>query len=101
FSEKDYRSSVQYLDQVLAESPGTAAALELRARAHYHRASLAPAAVDLRDLLEIEPTNEYAMLLLARTLERQDRAAEAVPVRRLLVALTGDDEHRANHRAFS
>ncbi|MFX4272795.1 tetratricopeptide repeat protein [Propionibacteriaceae bacterium Y1685] len=101
FEQKDYRSAVQHLDRVLAEAPDTAAALELRARAHFHRASLPPAEVDLRALLELEPTNEYAMLLLARTLERQDRRTEARGVRRVLAVVTGNEEHLADHRAFA
>ncbi|WP_176451585.1 hypothetical protein [Enemella dayhoffiae] len=48
-------------------------------------------------LLEQDPTDEYATLLLARTLERQNRAAEAAGVRRVLAALTGDDRHLAGH----
>ena len=52
----------------------------------------------LRTLLAIDPTNEYATLMLARTLERQSRHDEAAGVRRLLVALTGDERHLDEHR---
>lgn len=100
FEEKDYGTAIGRFDSVLSEAPGDRNVLEWRARAHYHRAALPKAEQDLRALLEADPTDEYATLLLARTLERQSRHDEAAGVRRVLAALTGDDSHTEGHRAF-
>ena len=40
-------------------------------------------------------------LLLARVLERQSRHGEAAGVRRVLVALTGDERHGPTHQALA
>lgn len=101
FDEKDYGTAISRFTEVLDEVPGDRNVREWRARAYYHRASLPRAEEDLRELLAADPTDEYATLLLARTLERQSRHDEAAGVRRMLAALTGDDAHAEGHRAFS
>lgn len=93
FEERDYREAVERFTAVLEEDPRHLAAREYLARALYHRASLAPAEQECRAILEQDPTNEFVTLLLARTLERQNRPDEAVGVRRVLAALTGDTAH--------
>jgi len=97
FNTRDYRTAVERLEQVLADEPGNVNAREYLARALYQRASLGPAEAQARTILANDPTNEYVTLLLARILERQSRHDEASSVRRLLVALTGDERHAANH----
>jgi hypothetical protein len=52
---------------------------------------LKPAEEQLLEVIEREPTEYYAHLMLARTLERQSRACEATKHRRIAAALTGDD----------
>jgi predicted Zn-dependent protease len=49
----------------------------LLARSYYHSAQLGRAEKAARALVEADPTDVYAMLLLARTLQRRGRHAEA------------------------
>ena len=65
----------------------------LLARSYFHAALLGPAEEQLRAVLDRDPTESYAHLMLARTLERQQRGQEATRHRRIVAALTGDDEH--------
>ncbi|NNG19905.1 tetratricopeptide repeat protein [Naumannella sp. ID2617S] len=97
FAERNYRDAAARFAELLETEPGNRDAREYLARCHYHRAALGKAERELRVLLEQDPTDEYATLLLARNLERQNRAAEAAGVRRVLAALTGDDRHLAGH----
>lgn len=101
FNTRDYRTAVERFEKVLAIQPGHTDAREYLARAHYLRAALAPAEREARTILEADPTNEYVTLLLARVLERQSRHDEAAAVRRVLVALTGDQRHASLHRALA
>ncbi len=93
FERRDFGEAVRLLTEVLAAEPDNHSVLELRARAHFHRASLAPAEADVRAILVRRPTDEYANVLLARVLERQSRHAEAMGVRRVLAVITGDPRH--------
>ncbi|NUR92796.1 MAG: hypothetical protein HOY71_52735, partial [Nonomuraea sp.] len=45
---------------------------------------------ELREVIERAPTEEYAHLLLGRTLQRASRHAEAEPYLRLHAAMSGD-----------
>lgn len=63
----------------------------LLARAYFHSALLRPAEEHLREVVERDPTETYARLMLARALERQSRSQEAMAHRRILSAMTGDD----------
>ena len=98
FDQKQYREAIDLLDRVLADEPDNTSVLELRARAHFHRAGLPKAEADIRRLLELEPTSAYASELLARVLERQSRHDEAAAVRRRLAALTGDEKHLVSRK---
>ncbi|MGA8047098.1 MAG: tetratricopeptide repeat protein [Dermatophilaceae bacterium] len=49
----------------------------LLARSYYHSAQLGRAEKAARALVEADPTDVYAVLLLARTLQRQGRHADA------------------------
>jgi cytochrome c-type biogenesis protein CcmH/NrfG len=72
---------------VLAAEPTNVAALELLARAYFGSAQLARAERTLRRLVELTPTDAWARLALARTLERQSMVAEAQSQRRIAAAL--------------
>lgn len=101
FDRKDYGAAVEHFSQVLVAEPGNLNCREYLARAQYHRASLGPAEQEARRILEVDPTNEYVQMLLARALERQGRHDEAAGVRRVLAALSGDARHAASHQAFA
>ena len=64
----------------------------LLARAYYHSAQLGRAETQLRVLVERDPVEHYARLMLGRTLQRQGRDDEAEPHLRLASALAGDFE---------
>ncbi|GAA2697672.1 MULTISPECIES: tetratricopeptide repeat protein [Actinosynnema] len=62
------------------------------ALAHFQSAALPRAEEVLLRLVELDPSDGYARLLLGRTLSRQSRHAEALPQLKLAAALTGDPE---------
>ncbi|MEV6288372.1 tetratricopeptide repeat protein [Kribbella sp. NPDC051770] len=97
FEEKDYRGAIKALKPVVDETPDDVGTRLLLARAYYHSALLKPAEEHLTEVIAREPTEYYAHLMMARTLERQSRADEAVKHRRIVAALTGDDSHLATH----
>ena len=99
FEERDYKTAVERFTEALAEEPGNAGAREYLARAYYHRASLKPAEEECRRILDADPTNEYVLLLLARSLERQNKHDDAAGVRRLLAAVSGDESHLKGYLA--
>jgi Flp pilus assembly protein TadD len=59
----------------------------LLARAYYHSAQLGRAETAARAVLADDPTDDYAALLLARTLERSSRKDEAAGALRVATAL--------------
>jgi hypothetical protein len=61
-----------------------------RADVLHHSARLRKAEAELRTVLEQDPVEDYARLMLGRTLERQERSAEALPHLRMAAALHGD-----------
>ncbi len=95
FAHRDYRAATRVLEALLeeaAERPddvghGLAEPRLLLARAYYHQALLPRAEATVRDLLADHPTDSYAALLLARTLERQSRHDEARSAFRVAEAL--------------
>ncbi|GAA0975417.1 tetratricopeptide repeat protein [Acrocarpospora macrocephala] len=89
FGLKDYIGAARILAEVVAEAPDDLAARLLLARAYYHSAQLGRAESELRLILERDPVEEYAYLLLGRTLERQSRPEDAAPYLRLHAAMTG------------
>lgn len=100
FERKDYRDAIAHLDRLHADHPTDRQVLELRARAYFHTAALRKAEADARALVAADPTDAYAHLLLARTLERQGRHGEAVGTRRLLAVMSGDERLAETHEAF-
>lgn len=90
FGERDYYGAAQALERLVdvhSDEPDLASGRELLARAYFHSAQLSKAEATARDLLERDPSDAYAALLLARTLERQSRPEEADQALRLAEAL--------------
>jgi hypothetical protein len=95
FAHRDYRGAARVLEALLdeaAERPddvghGLAEPRLLLARAYYHSAQLRRAEATVRALLADHPTDAYAALLLARTLERGSRHDEAGAAFRVAEAL--------------
>ncbi|ROO91224.1 tetratricopeptide repeat protein [Actinocorallia herbida] len=79
FEAKDYRTAIDLLKPLVEEFPAQSGTRLLLARAYFHTAQLRRAEAELRRVLELEPTEAYAHLMLGRTLERQSRDAEAAP----------------------
>ncbi|MEU4390693.1 tetratricopeptide repeat protein [Kribbella sp. NPDC023855] len=97
FDERDYRNAIRSLLPVVEETPDDVGTRLLLARAYFHSALLKPAEEHLREILDRAPTESYAHLMMARTLERQSRHEEASKHRRIAAALTGDDSLLASH----
>ena len=89
FELKDFIGAAHILAPVVTAEPGNVAARLLLARAYYHSAQLGRAEAELRAVVELAPTEEYAHLLLGRTLQRASRHTEAEPYLRLHAAMTG------------
>ncbi|MBC3841450.1 tetratricopeptide repeat protein [Streptacidiphilus sp. 4-A2] len=90
FDSKAYSDAALILLPVVEAEPANTAARMLLARSYYHSAQLGRAEAELRRVLEREPVEAYAHLMLGRTLERQNRSAEAVPHLRLAAAMVDD-----------
>lgn len=101
FERRNYRGAAKHFSQVLEEIGHDTNVLEYRARAYYHSAALSKAESDCRAILDQNPTEDYALLLLIRTLERQSRHDEALEYRRMLAAFSGDAGDIAGHEAFA
>ena len=95
FDLRDYLGAAKTLEALLmdlAADPdgaghGLTEARLLLARAYYHSAQLGRAEKAARAVLSDDPTEAYAALLLARTLERAARPDEAREALRLATAL--------------
>ncbi|MGW1468159.1 tetratricopeptide repeat protein [Streptomyces sp. NPDC002308] len=90
FDAKEYLTAARILGGLVDEVPEQVAPRLLLARAYYHSARLGKAEAELRIVLERDPVEDYARLLLGRTLERQGRHEEAAPHLRVAAALNGD-----------
>jgi Flp pilus assembly protein TadD len=83
FDRGDYLTASRALAELVEEAEGTDvghATTDLRlllARAYYHSAQLGRAERALRTVLEEDPTDAYAHLVLGRTLQRAGRHDEA------------------------
>ncbi|MFG2309277.1 tetratricopeptide repeat protein [Streptomyces sp. NPDC048566] len=93
FDAKDYAAAARVLDGLVEGSPDQVGPRLLLARSYYHSAQLGRAEAELRALVEIDPVEHYARLMLGRTLERQGRHAEAASHLRIASALAGDFRH--------
>lgn len=79
FETKSYHRAAELLEPLVATNPHNAEVTLLLARSYYHGARLGPAESLLREMLERWPSDAYAHLLLARTLQRAGRAQEGAP----------------------
>ncbi|MFE2550301.1 tetratricopeptide repeat protein [Streptomyces sp. NPDC059355] len=94
FDAKEYATAAAILDALAGETPDQLAPRLLLARAYYHSAQLSRAERELRAILERWPVEDYAQLMLGRTLERQGRADEARPHLRMAAAMAGEFPER-------
>lgn len=92
FNDKDFTGAAKLLADVVEEYPGQTGPRLLLARAYYHSAQLRRAEEELRVVVDRDPVEHYAHLMLGRTLERQGRHDEAAPWLRMASAFTGDVE---------
>ncbi|MFD9407419.1 tetratricopeptide repeat protein [Streptomyces sp. NPDC059989] len=90
FEAREYATAARVLDTLAGEVPEQLAPRLLLARAYYHSAQLSRAEHELRAILERWPVEDYAQLMLGRTLERLGRADEARPYLRTAAAMAGD-----------
>jgi tetratricopeptide (TPR) repeat protein len=90
FEDRDYVAAVKLLVPVVGAMPRQVAPRLLLARAYYHSAQLRRAEEQLRTVIELDPVEHYAYLMLGRTLERQARHAEAAPWLRAASAFAGE-----------
>ncbi|MDH6622238.1 hypothetical protein M2271_000025 [Streptomyces sp. LBL] len=92
FDAKDFAAAARVLGGLVEEVPEQTGPRLLLARAYYHSAQLRRAEHELRIIVERDPVEYYARLMLGRTLERQGRSEEAEPHLRFASALAGDFE---------
>ncbi|MER6402469.1 tetratricopeptide repeat protein [Streptomyces viridosporus] len=90
FDAKDYAAAARVLDGLVEEVPEQTGPRLLLARAYYHSAQLRRAEAELRVIVERDPVEHYARLMLGRTLERQGRSEEARSHLRIASALAGE-----------
>ena len=90
FDAKEYTAAARVLAGLVEEVPDQTGPRLLLARAYYHSAQLGKAEERLRVIVDRDPVEHYAHLLLGRTLERQGRPDEAAPWLRLAAAFGGD-----------
>ncbi|MCX4741694.1 tetratricopeptide repeat protein [Streptomyces antibioticus] len=90
FDARDYTAAARVLAGLVEEVPEQTGPRLLLARAYYHSAQLRRAETELRQIVEREPVEGYARLMLGRTLERQGRHDEAAPHLRIASALAGE-----------
>ncbi|MET7974319.1 MULTISPECIES: tetratricopeptide repeat protein [Streptomyces] len=90
FEAKDYAGAAKLLAAVVEEVPEQTGPRLLLARAYYHSAQLRRAEEQLREIIDRDPVEHYAHLMLGRTLERQARHDEAAPWLRMAAAFTGE-----------
>ncbi|MFD3452635.1 tetratricopeptide repeat protein [Streptomyces sp. NPDC058691] len=90
FEAKEYTEAARLLTDVVEEVPEQIAPRLLLARSYYHSAQLGRAEEQLRAVIDRDPVEHYAHLMLGRTLQRQGRADEATPWLRLAAAFSGE-----------
>lgn len=76
FETRDYAGAADLLAELVQQEPDKQELQLTLARALYHSAQLGRAEERLRVLLDRWPSDAYAHLLLARTLQRAGRAEE-------------------------
>ncbi len=79
FEIKDYGAAAPLFADLVEAEPDRADVHLWLARSYYHSAQLGRAEQVLRPMIERWPSDAYAHLLLARTLQRMGRAEEGRP----------------------
>jgi Flp pilus assembly protein TadD len=87
FEAEQYAEAARILAPLVEEEPQCVAPRLLLARAYYHSAQLQRAEEELRGVIDRDPVDGYAHLMLGRTLQRLGRRAEADKWLRLASAL--------------
>jgi hypothetical protein len=90
FEAKDYIGAARLLAVVVEEVPEQTGPRLLLARAYYHSAQLRRAEEQLCKVIDRDPVEHYAHLMLGRTLERQGRHDESRPWVRMAAAFSGE-----------
>ncbi|KUF13591.1 MULTISPECIES: tetratricopeptide repeat protein [Streptomyces] len=90
FDAKEYTTAASILAPLADEVPEQVAPRLLLARAYYHSAQLRRAEAELRTVVDLDPVEGYARLMLGRTLERQGRDDEAAAHLRMAAAMSGE-----------
>ncbi|MFQ6148761.1 tetratricopeptide repeat protein [Streptomyces seoulensis] len=90
FDARDYAGAARVLDRLVEEVPEQTGPRLLLARAYYHSAQLRNAEDQLRLIVERDPVEHYARLMLGRTLQRQGRHEEAAAHLRIASAFAGE-----------
>lgn len=94
FDAGDPIRAARMLEPVVAADPDNSGARLLLARSYFHSAQLNRAEAELRQLVERDPTDHYALFVLGRTLERLNRPAEAVPHLRVAAVMHPNEEYQ-------
>jgi predicted Zn-dependent protease len=92
FEAGDYRTARRLLVDVVEEAPEHQASRLLLARSCYHSAALRQAEQQLRIIIDHNPADAYAHLMLGRTLQRLGRTTEAKPFLRMASVMRGAPE---------
>ncbi|WP_030571886.1 tetratricopeptide repeat protein [Streptomyces aureocirculatus] len=90
FDAKEYATAARVLAPLADEVPEQVAPRLLLARAYYHSAQLRRAEAALRMVVDLDPVEGYARLMLGRTLQRQGRDDEAAAHLRMAAAMSGE-----------
>lgn len=76
FENKEYAKAAELFDTLVTQEPNQLDARMWLARSYYHSAQLGRAEDSLQVIVERWPSEAYAHLLLARTLQRAGRAED-------------------------
>ncbi len=93
FDAGDPNRAAKLLEPIVAAEPTRTDVRLLLARAYFHSAQLKKAEEQLRLLIERNPSDHYATFVLGRTLERQNRPADALPHLRMAAAMHPSEEY--------
>ncbi|HVK21173.1 MAG TPA: tetratricopeptide repeat protein [Actinokineospora sp.] len=81
--------AARYLAEAAEQAPDSRSVLSELALAYFQSAALGKAEATARRLVELDPSDAYALTLLGRSLARQGKHADAVPYLRLADAMLG------------
>jgi Flp pilus assembly protein TadD len=87
FESGDPAGAARILEPIVGVEPANASVRLLLARAYFNSAQLNRAEMQLRTLVDQNPSDHYAHHVLGRTLERLGRLSEALPHLRLAAAM--------------